>query len=162
MVIAVFWRLNHRIVAGFRALSSATIVANIVTLAFVVLVPFSTRGISDVDTAGEPLTVAWYAVNISAVVLAQIAMYYIARHDGALADPLPRRADTVKLIDSLTTPAVFLASIPIAYAFGADWGRYAWATLLVISPLSGRWAARRIARIRATAAAPATAAEADR
>jgi hypothetical protein len=82
-------------------------------------------------------------------VLAQAAMFAVARRDGVLRDPLPRRADRVKLIDTLTTPAVFLASIPIAYAFGADWGRYTWATLLVIGPLSGRWADRTIARIRA-------------
>jgi uncharacterized membrane protein len=146
-VIAVFWRVNHRLVALFRALSPATIVANLIAIAFVVLIPFSTQGISDVETADEPLAVAVYAVNISCAVLAQTAMFYVARHDGMLADPLPRRADAVKLVDTLVTPAVFLASIPIAYAFGADWGRYTWALLIVIGPLSGAWATRRVARI---------------
>jgi uncharacterized membrane protein len=148
-VIAVFWRVNHRIVAGFSALTPGTIVANLIAIAFVVLVPFSTQGISDADTADEPLAVAIYAVDISLAVLAQTAMFAVARHDHVLRDPMPRRADRVKLIDTLTTPVVFLASIPIAYAFGADWGRYTWATLLVIGPLSGRWADRTIARIRA-------------
>jgi uncharacterized membrane protein len=146
-VIAVFWRVNHRIVAGFSALTPATIIANLVAIAFVVLVPFATQGISDFDTADEPLAVAVYAVDISLAVLAQSAMFAVARHDGVLRHPLPRRADTIRFIDTLTTPAVFLASIPVAYAFGADWGRYTWATLLVIGPLSGRWADRRIARI---------------
>lgn len=146
-VIAVFWRVNHRLVGLFRALSPATIVANLVAIAFVVLIPFSTQGISDIDTADEPLAVAVYAVNISCAVLAQTAMYYVARHDGMLADPLPRRADAVKLVDTLVTPAVFLASIPIAYAFGADWGRVTWALLIVVGPLSGRIASRRVARI---------------
>ena len=146
-VIAVFWRVNHRIVAGFRALTPATIIANLVAIAFVVLVPFATQGISDFDTADQPLAVAVYAVDISLAVLAQSAMFAVARHDGVLRHPLPRRADTIRFIDTLTTPVVFLASIPVAYAFGADWGRYTWATLLVIGPLSGRWADRRIARI---------------
>jgi uncharacterized membrane protein len=146
-VIAVFWRVNHRIVAGFSALTPATIIANLVAIAFVVLVPFATQGISDFDTADQPLAVAVYAVDISLAVLAQSAMFAVARHDGVLRHPLPRRADTIKFIDTLTTPVVFLASIPVAYAFGADWGRYTWATLLVIGPLSGRWADRRIARI---------------
>jgi len=148
-VIAVFWRVNHRIVAGFSALTPATIIANLIAIAFVVLIPFSTQGISDADTADQPLAIAVYAVDISLAVLAQAAMFAVARRDGVLRDPLPRRADRVKLIDTLTTPAVFLASIPIAYAFGADWGRYTWATLLIIGPLSGRWADRTIARIRA-------------
>ena len=157
VVIAVFWRVNHRIVAGFSALTPATITANLVAIAFVVLVPFSTQGVSDAETSDEPLAIAVYAVDISLAVLAQSAMYAVARRDGVLRHPLPRRADTVKLIDTLTTPLVFLASIPIAYAFGADWARYTWATLLVIGPLSGRWADRRIARITAADAAAETA-----
>ncbi|MFB9307577.1 hypothetical protein ACFFRL_00030 [Agromyces hippuratus] len=58
----------------------------------------------------------------------------------------------MRFIDTLTTPIVFLASIPVAYLFGTDWARYTWALLIVIGPLSGRWAARRIAGIRASAA----------
>ncbi|MDQ0893032.1 TMEM175 family protein [Agromyces ramosus] len=160
VVIAVFWRVNHRIIAGFSALTPATIIANLVAIAFVVLIPFSTQGISDVETSDEPLAVAVYAIDISLAVLAQSAMYAVARRDGVLRHPLPRRADAVRFIDTLTTPLVFLASIPIAYAFGADWGRYTWATLLVIGPLSGRWADRRVARIRAEAAAADTTSEA--
>ncbi len=148
-VIAVFWRVNHRLVSLFRAISPGAIVANLVAIAFVVLIPFSTQGISDVETADEPLAVAVYAVNISCAVLAQTAMFYVARHDGVIADPLPRRADAVKLVDTLTTPAIFLASIPIAYAFGADYGRLTWALLIVVGPLSGRIASRRVARILA-------------
>lgn len=153
IVIAVFWRVNHRIVAGFRALSQGTIVANLVAIAFVVLIPFSTQGVSDEGTADQPLAVAVYAVNISAAVLAQSAMFYVARHDGVLADPLPRRADRVNLIDTLTTPAIFLASIPIAYAWGSGAARWTWALLIVVGPISGRIASRRVAQIVAEDAA---------
>jgi uncharacterized membrane protein len=148
-VIAVFWRVNHGLVALLRALSPATIVANLVAIAFVVLIPFSTQGISDVETADEPLAVAVYAVNISCAVLAQSAMFWVARHDGVVADPLPWRADAVRFVDTLMTPAIFLASIPIAYAFGTDWGRLTWALLIVVGPLSGHIASRRVARILA-------------
>lgn len=152
-VIAVFWRVNHRIVAGFRALSPGTITANLVAIAFVVLIPFSTQGVSDVDTADAPLAVAVYALDISCAVLAQAALFYVARHDGVLAHPLPRRADRAKLLDTLTIPAIFLASIPIAYAWGADAGRWTWALLIVVGPISGRLTSRRVARIVAEDAA---------
>lgn len=151
IVIAVFWRVNHRLVAGFRALSPGVMAANLVAIAFVVLIPFTTEGISDEGSSEAPLAVAVYAVNISAAIFAQSAMFYVARHDGVLADPLPRRADHVNFLNTLTTPLVFLASIPIAYAFGADWGRWTWLLLVVIGPLSGSWASRRVARIRAAA-----------
>lgn len=149
VVIAAFWRVNHRIVSGFLGLSSATIVANLVATAFVVLIPFTTQGISDVDTSDEPLAIALYAVNISCAMLAQSAMYYVALHDGMVAHPLPRRAAVTRLLDVLVTPAVFLASIPIAYAFGAAAARYTWAMLIVLSPISGVLATRRIERILA-------------
>ncbi|MFB9307578.1 TMEM175 family protein [Agromyces hippuratus] len=89
-VIAVFWRANHRIVAGFNAITPATITANLVAIAFVVLVPFSTQGVSDAELADEPLTVTVYALNISIAVLAQSAVFFVARRDGVLRDPLPR------------------------------------------------------------------------
>jgi uncharacterized membrane protein len=149
VVIAAFWRVNHRIVAGFRGLSSATIVANLVATAFVVLIPFTTQGISDIDTSDEPLAIALYAVNISCAMLAQSAMYYVALHDGMVAHPLPRRAAVARVLDVLVTPAVFLASIPIAYAFGAAAARYTWALLIVLSPISGMLASRRIERVLA-------------
>ncbi|WP_139417830.1 TMEM175 family protein [Agromyces laixinhei] len=151
-VIAVFWRVNHRIVSGFSAISPATITVNLVAIAFIVLIPFSTQGISDVALTDEPLTVAVYALNISLAVLAQATVYIVARRDGLLRDPLPRRADAVNLIDTLTTPVIFLASIPVAYLLGADWGRYTWLLLLVVGPISGAWAKRRVALITASAA----------
>lgn len=149
VVIAAFWRINHRIVGDFRGFSSATIVANLVAIAFIVLIPFTTQGISDIETSDDPLAIALYSVNISCAVLAQSAMYYVALHDGMVAHPLPRRAAVARLLDVLLTPAVFLASIPIAYAFGASAARYTWAVLIVISPISGALTSRRIERILA-------------
>jgi uncharacterized membrane protein len=147
VVIAVFWRVNHRLIARIDAITPGVIVANLVATALVVLVPFSTQGISDSATSDLPLALAVYAVNISLAVIGQTAVFYVARHDGVVVNPLPKRADTIHTLDTLVTPAVFFASIPIAYAFGADWGRWTWASLIVLAPLSGRWAARRVARI---------------
>jgi len=152
VVIAVFWRVNHRLVAGFRGFSPATIVANLVAIAFVVLIPFTTQGIADLETSAEPLAIALYAVNISCAVLAQSVVFYVARHDGMIADPLPRRADHIRFLNTLTTPAVFLLSIPIAYAWGADAARWSWALLFIIGPISGSLSERAVARVVAEAA----------
>lgn len=147
VVIAVFWRVNHRLAATLNAVSPGVIAANLVATAFVVLIPFSTQGMSDSATSGAPLAAAVYAVNISCAVLAQSAMHFVARSQGLLSDPLPLRADLVRFLDTLVTPAVFLASIPIAYVYGTDWARSSWAVLLLLAPLSGAWATRRVARI---------------
>jgi uncharacterized membrane protein len=147
IVIAVFWRVNHGLVAQFTGLDSATIVANLVATAFVVLIPFTTQGVSDYDTSSEPLATALYSVNISCAVLAQSAMYYVARAKGLIAHPIPARAEWVQLANTLTTPLVFLASIPIGYAYGANAARWTWALLFIIGPVSGRLSTRRIAQI---------------
>lgn len=147
VVIAVFWRTNHRLSSGFTGMTPGVITANIVALGFVVFVPFSTQGISDPETADQPLAVAVYAVNIAAAVLAQSAIFVVARRDGLLAHPLPRRADTVRFIDTATTPAIFVLSVVVAYVWGADWARWTWALLLVVGPVSGHLASRAIERI---------------
>jgi len=154
-VIAVFWRTNHRLSSGFDGVSPGTLTANMVALAFVVFIPFSTQGISDPDTGDQPLAVAVYAVNIAAAVAAQSAIFLVARRDGLVADPLPRRADTVRMLDTATTPAIFLLSIVVAYTLGSDWARYTWALLLIVGPISGRLADRAVARIVAEEQRPA-------
>ena len=147
VVIAVFWRVNHGLVAQFSGLDSATIAANLLATAFVVLIPFTTQGVSDVETSDEPLATALYSVNIACAVFAQSATYYVARAKGLIANPIPARAEWVQLLNALTTPLVFLVSIPIGYAFGANAARLTWALLFIIGPVSGRLSARRIAKI---------------
>lgn len=158
-VIAVFWRVNHRILSEFRAVTPGVLTANLVAIAFVVLIPFSTQGISDLESADEPLAVAVYAVNISAAVIAQSAVALVGRRDGVVVDPLPRRALLVRLADTMTTPAIFLASIPVAYLADANWARAVWLLLIVVGPVSGTLADRRIARIRLEEAAAASASD---
>ncbi|WP_394552771.1 TMEM175 family protein [Agromyces sp. MMS24-JH15] len=146
-VIAVFWRVNHRIGGEMSGVTDGVISANVLALALVVVIPFSTQGISDPETAEQPLSVVVYAVNISLAVLAQSTVHAVARRDGVLRTPLPRRAEAVRFVDAMSTPLVFLASIPVAYAWGAGWARAVWLLLLVVGPVSGRWADRRVARI---------------
>lgn len=153
VVIAVFWRTNHRLSSGFSGMSPGTMTANIVALAFVVFIPFSTQGVSDPDTGDQPFAIAVYSVNIAAAVFAQSAIFFIARRDGLIAKPLPRRADTIRFIDTAMTPLVFGLSIVVAYVWGADWARWTWALLLVVGPISGRLTDRAIQRIIAEDAA---------
>src|SRR5699024_6272741 len=47
IVIAVFWRNNHKMIARFAALDGATISANIVAMMFVVFIPFTTNAMGD-------------------------------------------------------------------------------------------------------------------
>lgn len=147
VVIAVFWRQNHQMLAGFRAIDGVIIVANIVVMAFVVFIPFTTEAMGDPALQDLPLPIALYALNIALAVVASAVMFQIAAQRGLLEQELSWRARRALLLDALVTPAVFLASIPVTYWAATTWddpslGRWCWLSLVVLAPLTGRWSAR--------------------
>ncbi len=148
VVIAVFWRTNHRIGSGFSGMSPGTITANLVALAFVVLIPFSTQGISDPGSSDEPLAIAVYSMNIAAAVLTQSAVFAVARRGGLIQHPLPSAAYRAQFVDTLSTPPRCSSRrSPVAYLVNVEAARWVWASLLVIGPVSGQIAIRRVKKI---------------
>jgi uncharacterized membrane protein len=147
VVIVVFWRQNHALVAQFEALDSATIVANIVVVGLVIFIPFTTEAMGDPQLQDLALPTALYALNVALAVLASIVMYQIAARHGLIAEPETPAVRRARLLDAFATPVVFLVSIPVTYLGVAQWGdssagKYVWLSLVVIAPLSGRHAAR--------------------
>ncbi len=143
VVIVAFWRQNHQMLARFRAIDGTVIVANVVVMAFVVFIPFTTDAMGDPDLADLALPTALYALNIALAVSASIVVFEVGRRRGLL-DRRPSPAEhRAELIDALATPAVFLASIPVTYLAVDLWsdaaaGKWVWALLLVVKPLTGR------------------------
>lgn len=139
VVICAFWWANHRLVATLDAMSSRFVVAGLMMLGFVVLLPFTTGGLGDVDSrsSGEIAAVG-YALNVALVSLASMLLLVVAAREG-----LYRRAPTSaqlrgKLIGLVDTPVVFLLSIPVTLLVGPVWGRYSWLLLGVTGGLVGR------------------------
>ncbi|MFH5822983.1 TMEM175 family protein [Georgenia sp. AZ-5] len=145
VVIAAFWRMNVHLVKRISAMDPAVTAANLLAAAFVVLIPFTTQAMSDPRTASYTLPTVVYAVNLALASLAQLAMFEVARRRWLEVEPMTRRQNTAYVLDALTTPVTFAASVPVALAWGANAGRLTWAALLVIGPVSGRLA-RRAAR----------------
>lgn len=146
VVIAVFWRTNVLLMRRLTGMDSATITLNLVATALVVLIPFTTQGISDPHTSSLSLPTAVYALNIALVSLAQSAMYQVARSRGLERVRSGARENRWALGDAMVTPAVFLLSIPLALAFGDEVAKLSWASLLILGPLSGTLRARAKAR----------------
>ncbi|MFM9379343.1 TMEM175 family protein [Gordonia sp. VNK21] len=136
VVITLFWRVNVGILRQLSALNRPVIIANLVAAGLVILIPFTTSGISIDDVGDYPLPTALYALNIALASLAQTAIYLTAHHHRVLADGADRLP--AHLLASLVPPAVFLMSIPIAYAAGPAAGQWTWLSLVVLVPLSGR------------------------
>lgn len=142
IVIAVFWRTNTRLVARFKGMDTAVIAANLVITFFIVILPFSTQGISDTELSDLPLPTALYAANVAAILLAQMIMFEIARARGLVADDVPKSAWWARRVDVLSQVGLFIVSIPIAYFVSADWGKFTWLLLLVSGPVLGKWSDR--------------------
>jgi len=140
IVIAAFWRVNVRLIKKVSAMDSATTTMNLIAAAFVILIPFTTQGISDPQTSSYALPAVLYAANIALASIAQTAMFEVARRRGLERDPMSAREHTVSLLDALPVPVVFVISIPIALAWGGDAGKITWLALLVVGPLSARLA----------------------
>ncbi|HWU59515.1 MAG TPA: TMEM175 family protein [Microbacteriaceae bacterium] len=144
VVIAVFWKVNFDLLREFNGMNTRVVIANLVTVGLVVLLPFTTQGISDPQIVELPLPTALYACNIALAILSQMVMYEVGRRSGLIAVDHAPAALWAGRIDALLKVAVFAVSIPVSFLVGPDWARWVWATLLVIAPLSGRWSDRRI------------------
>jgi uncharacterized membrane protein len=144
-VIALFWRANYRLIASLKAMDPTIVLTNIVCAFFIVLITFSTQALNAPHTSNLPLPVALYAVNIALASLSQTVMYDLAERRGLTKiDRPPALRQRVRLmVPDLVFPAVFLASVPIAYVISTSTAQYSWASLLLLSPLARRLTTRR-------------------
>lgn len=152
VVIVVFWRVNVRFVRRIAAMDAVTTTMNLVAAGLVILIPFTTQGMSDPSSVSYALPTVIYAVNIALASLAQLAMLEVAHARGLLTAPMTRRENAILLLDVLPTPVVFALSIPVTLALGGEAGKLSWLSLLVIGPLTGALA-RRAAGVSARARA---------
>src|SRR3954447_2923406 len=114
VVIGRFWIVHHRVFAVVRRLDSGLLTLNLLYLAFVVLIPFTTEVLGDYGDTTE--AVVLYAAALGGVAFFKWLMIRTAfvgdhiheEHRGA-TEPFAGRA-------ALVNPAVFLASIPVAFA----------------------------------------------
>lgn len=142
VVIAAFWKGNADVMSQFRALDGAAITMNLLTAALVVLLPFTTQGISDSEISELPLPTALYAVNVALALVAQHLVVEVGARRGLLEAPHSARERWAWRIDVLAQVAVFAVSVPIAYLISPQWAWVTWALLILVAPLTGRWAAR--------------------
>jgi uncharacterized membrane protein len=131
-VIGGFWVGHHHFFAELARFDLRIVGLNLFYLSLIGVMPFTTNLLG--DYGDEPVAVVIYAANVAATSLVDTGMSAIAVREGLWAGSAGgRRA----VLASLMTPAVFCASIPIAY-LDADAAKWSWLLLAVIP-----WALRR-------------------
>lgn len=128
VVVAGFWRTNHRVIATFRGLDGVTMRVCLYLVALVVFIPFTTKAISEPNPQNLPLPTALYAANVAAAVLMSVALVAVARLRGLSPDTGPL---IKQVAGGLIVAAVFLISIPVAYRFGPDIAKWCWLSLVL-------------------------------
>lgn len=123
-VIARFWLVHHSFFSEVKAFDSRLIGLNMLYLAWIVLIPFSSQVLG--EHGGTVAAVIVYSVNLAVVVLVGQWMAWDARRSGlATADAQTERESLVR---SLFIAGVFLVSIVIAL-FDASIAPYVWLLL---------------------------------
>jgi uncharacterized membrane protein len=123
-VIGRFWLVHHRFFSEVTAFNNRLLSLNMLYLAFIVLIPFSSEVLG--EYGGETASVVVYAVNLSACVLIGMWMISDAHRAGLTSgDALARRENRVR---ASFIAAVFIASIPLAFVV-PDWAPLLWLVL---------------------------------
>lgn len=112
VIIAVFWRFHHRLVATLTGISARWVWANMAFILTIVLVPFSTEMIGEYgDTS---LGVVVYATNMTAVSWTLALLDRTALRDGNV-DASTTTSIRSGGLSALFVGVVFAASIPVAF-----------------------------------------------
>src|SRR4051794_18170393 len=141
-VIGRFWVVHHRFFAEVDAFDGRLLALNLVYLASIVLIPFSSEVLG--EYGGETPAVVLYSVNLAAVVLIGLWMGVDARRRGLTS--IDEETDRESRIRSAYIAGVFLLSIPLAFFLPRAAG-YLW-LLLFLDPSA------RLARRPTSAAGP--------
>ena len=141
-VISGYWLSHYRIIAACDSIDLGLIVANLVLIATVVIVPFTTESVGNPAINQLPLPTALLAVNAAAVCLAFTLVYVVARREGALKAVPTEREFKWNLVAFTGPTVVFLASVPIAYLVSPMAAQLTWLALVVVNPVLGHASVR--------------------
>jgi uncharacterized membrane protein len=141
-VIGLFWVGHHYFFDSLRGFDGRLLWLNLLYLSFIGLLPFSTALLG--DYGNDPTALTAYAINVGLAGLADALMMGVAVRANLL-EPAKQASGREMIARNLIPPAVFFASIPLAYA-DTDLAKYSWLLIAVIprvliraGVLTARW-----------------------
>ena len=140
-VIGLFWYGHHKAWSRLRRTTPRLVWSNLLLLSLIALMPFTTAlmgGYGD-----QPISIVLYAANVGLAALADSHVDKVAFDEG-LAVPASDAEWRAQLVTGRLRPAIFFASIPIAF-LSPTLAQLSWLTLLLLP-----WVGRRLLGVRAT------------
>jgi uncharacterized membrane protein len=111
-VIGSLWIDHHRFFTGLRGVDGRLMSLNLVYLAFIALVPFSSSVLG--SYAGQSAAVIVYALNIIAISIAFTLMMVHSFRSDLMTEAAKHERGGELANESVVIPAVFALSIPVA------------------------------------------------
>jgi uncharacterized membrane protein len=122
--IGLMWLQHHRLFSRIRRIDGAVLWLNLVSLAFIVLMPFTTEILGRYDQV--PLAVCVYALNFALAITAySVLWWYCVRRD-MLDEHLTPAQLRIEVISRAWIVGGFLLSMPIAFV-DTQWATWFWA-----------------------------------
>ena len=138
-VVGLMWMHHHRLFSRVRRIDSAALWLNLLSLSFIVLMPFTTELMG--DYGDEPIAISLYALNIALAVAAYTLLWWYCAARDMLAEHLTRAQIRYELATRLFISAGFLISIPIAYA-NARLAQWSWLAFGIAQGWISAWLER--------------------
>jgi uncharacterized membrane protein len=126
-VIGRFWIIHHRFFADVVGFDGRLIAINLLYLAGIVLIPFSSQVLG--DHGEQTAAIVLYATNLAGVTLIGLLMAVDARRAGLLNSE-PAAVDALRR-RSILIAAIFLGSIPVAF-IDAGSAAYIWLAVFLV------------------------------
>jgi uncharacterized membrane protein len=140
LIIARTWLHHHADFAGIVGFSVNLGRLNLALLFFIAMLPGPTSVLSEYGDDPTPWPSVLYAANIAAVYLTMAAIWAYARHSGLMDRDTAARRYRKVLNARVAGAAVFLASIPAAFALNA-FTPFLWLLIVPVSWLTRRFSA---------------------
>jgi uncharacterized membrane protein len=135
-VIGLMWMHHHRLFSRIRRVNTTALWLNLLSLAFIVLMPFTTELMGRYNDA--PIAIAVYALNIALAVVAYTLLWWYCAARDMLGEHLTRAQIRYELVTRLFIAVGFLISIPIAWA-STRWAQYSWAIFPILQWRGAAW-----------------------
>jgi uncharacterized membrane protein len=122
--IGLMWLQHHRLFSRIRRIDASVLWLNLLSLAFVVLIPFATEILGKYENL--PVAVSAYSLNFALAIAAySLLWWYCVRHE-MLDEQLTAGQRRIELISRGWIIGGFLLAIPIAF-WSTGFAKYFWA-----------------------------------
>ena len=128
-VVGRFWMAHHRIFGSIARFDTRLVVINLVYLAFIALVPFTSEVLG--NYSGDSVGVALYAANLTLVSVVSWVMIRYSYGHGLMREDTEEYRARFASGGALVTAGVFAVSIPLAF-LSPTVATISWASLFVL------------------------------